>query len=71
MNNRLKEYRARYNYTQEKLATLIGVTRPTISFIEKNKMLPSVLLALKCARVFNCNVEDLFQLEEQGSDEDE
>ncbi|WP_217587603.1 helix-turn-helix transcriptional regulator [Lentibacillus saliphilus] len=69
MRNRVKEYRARYNYSQEKLAKRIGVTRQTIGFIEKNKMLPSVLLALKCAKVFDCKVEDLFILEEKIGDD--
>ncbi|WP_335870947.1 helix-turn-helix transcriptional regulator [Bacillus sp. 2205SS5-2] len=64
MKNRVKEYRARYNYSQEKLASLIKVSRQTIGFIEKNKMLPSTLLALKLAKVFDCSVEDLFFLEE-------
>ncbi|WP_411954314.1 helix-turn-helix transcriptional regulator [Alkalibacillus sp. S2W] len=64
MKNRIKEYRARYNYSQDKLAKLIGVTRQTIGFIEKEKMIPSILLAIKLARVFQCNVEDLFLLGE-------
>ncbi|PWU67297.1 helix-turn-helix transcriptional regulator [Gracilibacillus dipsosauri] len=68
MKNRLKEYRARYGYSQEKLATLIGVTRQTIGFIEKQKMLPSVLLAIKLAKVFQCKVEELFLLEEGDED---
>lgn len=64
MKNRVKEYRARFNYSQTKLAELVGVTRQTIGFIEREKMLPSILLALKIAKVFQCKVEDLFILEE-------
>lgn len=64
MKNRVKEYRARYDFSQETLASLINVSRQTIGFIEKNKMIPSTLLALKLAKAFQCNVEDLFILEE-------
>jgi len=67
MKNRIKEYRARYDYSQDKLAKLVGVTRQTIGFIEREKMLPSILLAIRIARVFQCNVEDLFFLD--GDDE--
>ena len=65
MKNRVREYRARYNYSQEKLATMVGVTRQTIGFIEKEKMVPSVKLAIKIARVFECQVEQLFLMEEE------
>jgi len=64
MKNRVKEYRARYDFSQETLASLINVSRQTIGFIEKNKMIPSTLLALKLSKVFQCKVEDLFILEE-------
>jgi putative transcriptional regulator len=66
MENRIKEYRARYNYSQEMLATLVQVSRQTIGFIEKSKMVPSTLLALKLAKVFECKVEDLFILREDN-----
>ncbi|MBT2650019.1 helix-turn-helix transcriptional regulator [Bacillus sp. ISL-34] len=66
MENRIKEYRARYNYSQETLANLIHVSRQTIGFIEKRKMIPSTVLALKLAKVFDCKVEDLFSLREDN-----
>lgn len=37
MKNRVSEYRARYNYSQEILRTMVGVTWQTIGFIEKEK----------------------------------
>jgi putative transcriptional regulator len=37
MNNRIKEYRARFNLTQEDLAKKVNVRRETIVFLEKNK----------------------------------
>jgi len=60
----LKEIREERKITQEKLASLVGVTRQTIINIEKGKYKPTVLLALKISRVLNCRVEDLFILEE-------
>ncbi|MBT2617760.1 MULTISPECIES: helix-turn-helix transcriptional regulator [unclassified Bacillus (in: firmicutes)] len=66
MENRIKEYRARYNYSQQTLANLIQVSRQTIGFIEKHKMIPSTVLALKLAKVFDCKVEDLFSLREDN-----
>lgn len=60
----MKEIREERRITQEKLASLVGVTRQTIINIEKGKYKPTVLLALKISRVLNCRVEDLFILEE-------
>ncbi|AEX85528.1 XRE family transcriptional regulator [Marinitoga sp. 1135] len=64
MKNKLKVYRAMYDLSQEKLANLVGVSRQTINYIEKGKYTPSVVLALKLSKVFECSVEDIFFLEE-------
>jgi putative transcriptional regulator len=63
--NRLKVARAELNLSQEQLAALAGVTRQTISSIEKGQYNPSALLALVLARRLGKRVEDLFSLEEQ------
>lgn len=60
MNNRIKEYRARFNLTQEELAQKVKVRRETIVFLEKNKYNPSLRLAYDLAQVFNVTIEDLF-----------
>ncbi len=60
MNNRIKEYRARYNLTQEDLAKKVNVRRETIVFLEKNKYNPSLKLAFDIARVFNAGIEEIF-----------
>ncbi|MBM7559732.1 helix-turn-helix transcriptional regulator [Marinitoga litoralis] len=65
MKNMLKVYRAMYDMTQEDLSNKIGVSRQTINYIEKGKYSPSVVLALKIAKIFNCTVEDLFILEDE------
>ena len=64
MKNKLKVERAIANITQEELAKRISVSRQTINAMEKNKYIPSTLLALKIARVFDKPVEEIFMLEE-------
>ena len=60
--NRIKVYRAMHNWTQEELASEVGVTRKTINTIENGKFIPSAYLAIKIARAFGVSVEDIFQL---------
>lgn len=60
MNNRIKEFRARYNLTQEELAKKVNVRRETIVFLEKNKYNPSLKLAYDLARTFSVTIEELF-----------
>lgn len=64
MKNTLKVERAKMNMTQAELAERISVSRQTINTIEAGKYVPSTVLALKMARVFNTSVNDLFELEE-------
>jgi len=60
----VKEYRLQHNMTQEEVATKIGVSRQSINAIERGRYTPSLLLALKFARLFHCPVENLFILQE-------
>lgn len=64
MKNRVKVARAEKNFSQADLAERIGVSRQTINSIETGRYVPSTVLALKMARVFETAVETLFQLEE-------
>lgn len=63
MKNRIKVFRAEFDLTQEELANAVGVSRQTISAIEKNSYYPSLELAFKLARLFNCQIEEIFQYE--------
>lgn len=63
MKNNIKVERAIKNLTQEELANKVSVSRQTINAIESNKYVPSTILALKIARVFNKPVEEVFLLE--------
>ncbi len=67
--NNLKRYRFEHDQlTQEKMAEALSVSRQTIIAIENGKFNPSVKLALKIARLFNCLIEDLFILEEKENE---
>ena len=63
LNNRLKEYRAKINVNQTEMGKLVGVSRQTISQIERGDYSPSVTLALKIAKVLDAKVEDIFSYE--------
>jgi putative transcriptional regulator len=63
MNNRIKEFRSKYNMTQDELAQKVKVRRETIVFLEKNKYNPSLKLAYDLATVFSVPIEELFIFE--------
>ncbi|WP_298763919.1 helix-turn-helix transcriptional regulator [uncultured Polaribacter sp.] len=65
MKNTLKVQRAILDLTQDDLAKKIGVSRQTINSIEKNRYVPSTVLALKLSKVFNISVNEFFILEEE------
>ena len=65
LTNRLKEFRARRGINQQELGTLTGVSRQTISLIERGDYSPSVVLALKISKIFGATVEDIFCYEEE------
>ena len=60
MKTRIKEYRAKYNLTQEKLAEMVGVRRETIIFLEQGKYNPSLKLAHNVAKVLKATVDEIF-----------
>ena len=64
MKNRVHEYRKQSKMTQEQLAKELGVTRHTIISIENNRYIASLQLAFKIAKLFNCNIEDVFEMED-------
>jgi len=60
MKTRIKEYRARHNLTQEKLAEMVGVRRETIIFLEQGKYNPSLNLAHNVAKALKTNIDEIF-----------
>lgn len=65
LRNRLKERRAALNVNQQEMGRLCGVSRQTISLIERGAYSPSVTLALTIAKVCSMSVEDIFYLQEE------
>ena len=63
--NHLKEYRAKLGVNQQEMGHLAGVSRQTISQIERGDYSPSVTLALKIAKICNVTVEDIFEYTEE------
>ena len=64
MKNNIRVERAIVRISQQQLAEAVGVSRQTINAIETGKFVPSTVLALKIAKHFSKQVEDLFTLEE-------
>ena len=65
IQNRVKELRVNREWTQQELAEAVGVSRQSINSIERNRYVPSLLLALSFSRVFGCSTDDIFTLEIQ------
>ena len=64
MQNTIKVERAILDITQEELAQKIGVSRQTINSIEKNRYVPSTILALRISALFKKTVNEIFVLEQ-------
>jgi len=69
LKNSIKVQRAKKDLTQEQLAELVGVTRTTINFVERGRWVPSTVLALKIAKVFEVPFEEVFYLDTESSSE--
>lgn len=67
--NTLKVQRAKLGINQGELGKLAGVSRQTISSIERGEYNPSITLVLKLAEIFNTRVEELFEYKEDVIDE--
>ncbi len=66
MRTRIKEYRAKYDMTQEDLAKLVGVRRETIVFLEKGKYNPSLKLAHDVAKALHATIDELFLFDDEA-----
>ncbi len=65
VKSRLKELRARNDWSQTEFAKRAGISRQTVSLIERNEYMPSLLIAMKIARAFDEPLEDIFIFEEE------
>ena len=64
MKTRIREYRAKYNLTQERLAEMVGIRRETIIFLEQGKYNPSLRLAHNVAKALKTTMDEIFILED-------
>src|SRR5262249_14326567 len=67
LGNRVKALRLERGWSQVELAERTGISRPAVSAIEIQRLVPSVAVAMALARVFECRVEDLFHDSEAGA----
>ena len=68
MKNSIKVERAKKNITQADLAKLAKVSRQTINAMELGKYVPSTVLALRLAQIFEVEVSQIFVLESSDWD---
>ena len=64
MNNRLRVLRAERRWSQNELATRVGVSRQTINAVETGRFDPSLPLAFRIARLFGRSIEGVFEPDE-------
>lgn len=65
LSNKLVIFRAEKGWTQEQLASRVGVSRQTIATLEKNRYNPSLVLAFKIAHAFEKPLTEVFSYEEE------
>jgi putative transcriptional regulator len=66
MKNDVARQRRQRGWTQADLAAALGVSRQTVNAIETGRYDPSLPLAFKLARAFDCSLEELFD-DESGT----
>jgi len=52
-------------WTQQQLAEAVGVSRQSINSIERDRYVPSLVLALGFAKIFGCTTDEIFVLESE------
>ena len=60
MKTHLKELRARDGLNQTDLAKRARISRQTVSLIQRNEYMPSLLIALRIANTFKEPIEKVF-----------
>ncbi|TKV61233.1 helix-turn-helix transcriptional regulator [Nakamurella flava] len=61
MRNHLRALRDRRGWTQAALADRLDVSRQTVNALETGRYDPSLPLAFRIARIFDCAIEDIFE----------
>ena len=67
LGSKIRELRSKKNYTLQDVAAKTGLSKPFLSQIENDHVIPPVATLLKLARAFNVSLAHFFQ-DEVGSD---
>jgi transcriptional regulator with XRE-family HTH domain len=67
LGSKIRELRLKKNYTLQDVADKTGLSKPFLSQIENDHVVPPVATLLRLARAFNVNLAHFFQ-DEVGSD---
>jgi putative transcriptional regulator len=65
MENSVKIARVKVGLTQQQLAEAVGITRQTVSLIEKGKYNPSLKLCLQICYTVNTKLDEIFWIEKE------
>lgn len=65
MKNNVKIARVKKDLTQQQLAEKVGITRQTVSLIEKGKYNPTLKLCLSICDVVNKSLDELFWVDKE------
>jgi putative transcriptional regulator len=65
MKNHVKVARVKADLTQQQLADAVGITRQTISYIEKGKYNPSLKLCLQICYAVNAKLDEIFWVNQE------
>ncbi|WP_144512241.1 helix-turn-helix transcriptional regulator [Bacillus sp. FJAT-22090] len=60
MENLVREKRIAASMTQDELSELLDVSRQTVISLEKGRYNPSITLAFKLSKLFQCPIEEIF-----------
>ena len=63
MKNNVKLARVKEDLTQQELADAVGITRQTVSLIEKGKYNPSLKLCLQICYAVNAKLDEIFWID--------
>ena len=64
ISNQIRQLRFSHGeMTQQALAEQVGCSRQTIVLLEQERYVPSLVLAMRIAKVFGAAVEDVFTME--------
>ena len=63
LRTKIKVFRAMHDLTQNDLAKLVGVRRETISYIERGKYSPSLILAFSIVQALKTSLDEVFSFD--------